>query len=112
MAEVNCLSVHYDRVVRVLERIEAMSSIAMKIAATGVWVAVLGIGSVGIIFAQPAPTTIDGYLSAAKDAAGTEWAGTLLRLCIPPPAGTQRGGGGARTPARETGYAEPAKVAD
>jgi metallo-beta-lactamase class B len=90
-----------------------MSSIAIRIAATGVWVAALGIGSAGIAFSQTAPTTIDGYLSAARDAAGTEWAGTFLRLCIPPPAGPQRGGGGgARTPARETWYAEPAKVAD
>jgi metallo-beta-lactamase class B len=89
-----------------------MSSIAIRIAATGVWLAAWGIGSAGIAFAQTAPTTIDGYLSAAKDAAGTEWAGTFLRLCIPPPPGPQRGGGGARTPARETWYAEPAKVAD
>ena len=51
-------------------------------------------------------------------AAGTEWAETFLRLCIPPPTGPQagvgRGGRGTAraTPARETWYAEPAKVAD
>ena len=67
----------------------------------------------------PAPT-VDSYLSAAKAAAGTDWAGTFLRLCIPPPAAPQavggagRGGRGTapRTPAKETWYAEPAKVAD
>jgi metallo-beta-lactamase class B len=89
-----------------------MGSMAIRIAVTGFWVAALGNGSAGIAIAQTPPTTIDGYLSAAKNAAGTEWAGTFLRLCIPPPAGSQRGGGGARTPARETWYAEPAKVAD
>ncbi len=61
-----------------------MSSIAIRIASAGFRVAALG----------------------------TEWAGTFLRLCIPPPPGPQRGGAGARTPAGETWYAEPAKVAD
>jgi metallo-beta-lactamase class B len=62
--------------------------------------------------AQKAPTTVDGYLGAAKNAAGTEWAGTFLRLCIPP---APAAGGRAATsgpPAKETWYAEPAKVAD
>lgn len=66
--------------------------------------------------AQTPPTTVDGYLSAAKMDAGTEWAGTFLRLCIPPPAAPQAGAaarrGPRRPPARETWYAEPAKVAD
>src|SRR2546425_12217128 len=87
--------------------------------------------------AQTAPTTVDGLVSAAKVAAGTDWSGTFLRLCIPPPA-TGRGtapavnsgraanaapaaaaagrAGRAATapppPARDTWYAEPAKVAD
>src|SRR6185436_13308836 len=52
---------------------------------------------------------------------GLEWAGTFLRLCIPPPpaapAAAARGAPAAaaaapRTPARDTWYAEPAKVAD
>src|SRR5437867_6925606 len=69
--------------------------------------------------AQTPPTTIDDLVSAAKNAAGLDWAGTFLRLCIPPPAAAlaapaaparpvARGG----TPARDTWYAEPAKVAD
>src|SRR3989441_8683021 len=65
--------------------------------------------------AQPVPTTVDGLIGAAKNAAGLEWPGTFLRLCIPPPPappaaparGTPPG-----PPARETWYAEPAKVAD
>jgi metallo-beta-lactamase class B len=61
----------------------------------------------------PAPA-IDSLLGSAKAAAGTDWAGTFLRLCIPPPAAAAApAGGGARSiPARETWYAEPAKVAD
>lgn len=62
---------------------------------------------------QQPPTTVDGYLSAAKAAAGLDWAGTLVRMCIPPPAAAGRPpGGNPGAPARETWYAEPAKVAD
>lgn len=79
----------------------------------------VGISS-GLISAQT-PTTIDGLVSAAKAAAGTEWTGTLARLCIPPPpAPAPAGGRGAgqaaatprRDPPREAWYAEPAKVGD
>jgi metallo-beta-lactamase class B len=63
--------------------------------------------------AQTPPSTIDGYLVAAKVAAGTDWSGTFLRLCIPsPPAAAPVAAGERRTPARESWYAEPAKVAD
>jgi metallo-beta-lactamase class B len=69
------------------------------------------------------PTTVDGLISAAKVAAGTDWPGTFMRLCIPPPpapggargggTGPARGGGAApATPPRERWHAEPAKVAD
>jgi metallo-beta-lactamase class B len=53
-------------------------------------------------------------VSAAKNAAGTDWAGTFLRLCIVPPAAAPGGRGGAPAgpPAKDTWYAEPAKVAD
>jgi metallo-beta-lactamase class B len=71
------------------------------------------------VLAQTPPGTVDAYLSAAKAAAGTDWAGTFLRLCIPAgqPAPGGRGanagrGGERRTPARDIWYAEPAKVAD
>jgi metallo-beta-lactamase class B len=75
--------------------------------------------------AQAPNATVDSYIAKAKAAAGTEWAGTFLRLCIAPPARPQAGRGQAgagrgasdrgttpRTPARETWYAEPARVAD
>jgi metallo-beta-lactamase class B len=67
--------------------------------------------SAAISSAQTAPATLDSYLGAAKVAAGLNWSGTFLRLCIPPPSGLGRGQV-RRTPARQTWYAEPAKVAD
>ena len=73
---------------------------------------------VGFPIAQT-PTTVDGLVSAAKRSAGTDWAGTFLRLCIAPPPAAGRGRGAAAPnaappapPARNTWYAEPAKVAD
>jgi len=80
--------------------------------------------------AQTTPATVDGLVSAAKVAAGTDWPGTFTRLCIPPPAGAARGNGAApgngaargngagrgnatpATPPRERWHAEPAKVGD
>ena len=73
--------------------------------------------------AQTAPTTVDGLVSAAKVAAGTDWSGTFTRLCIPPPPAPSRGARGTgagrgtaaatpATPPREKWHAEPAKVAD
>ena len=87
-----------------------MKSITLSILAAA-WATTVGMAS-----AQTAAATLDGYLGAAKIAAGTDWGGTFLRLCIPPPAGPQAPGapaaGPRRPPARETWYAEPAKVAD
>ena len=94
-----------------------MKSLTIGILAATSWVATMGIAS-----AQPSPMPIDNYLGTAKIAAGTDWAGTFLRLCIPVPAGLQATGATAagtgargaprRPPAKETWYAEPAKVAD
>ena len=75
------------------------------------------------VTAQTLPIAVDDLLGAAKNAAGLEWPGTFLRLCIPPPPAAPAptapaaGRGGARgtppgPPAKETWYAEPAKVAD
>ncbi|MES1257181.1 MAG: MBL fold metallo-hydrolase, partial [Acidobacteriota bacterium] len=67
---------------------------------------------------QTPAASVDALVSAAKVAAGTDWAGTFIRLCVPPPAtpqslaGAGRSGAPRRTPARATWYAEPAKVAD
>jgi metallo-beta-lactamase class B len=67
----------------------------------------------GIVQGQTPPQSVDSYVSRAKAAAGTEWAGTFPRLCIPPPPAAGGASAGNRaTPARETWYAEPAKVAD
>src|SRR5205807_6972461 len=91
-----------------------------------VWIAFLALAIIPVspaVTAQMLSTSVDGLLGAAKNAAGLEWPGTLLRLCIQPPpdapAPTAPGAarGGARgtppgPPARETWYAEPAKVAD
>lgn len=84
--------------------------------------AALFLVALGIASAQNSVQTLDGYLSTAKAAAGTDWAGTFLRLCIPPPSGPAGGrgpaaqgagrGAGRGTLARESWYAEPAKVAD
>ena len=99
----------------------------MKSLPIGIGLVVALVTISGIASAQTQPTTVDGLISAAKNAAGTDWAGTFLRLCIPPPpaapAGAARGAARgaappaaaatpARTPARDTWYAEPAKVAD
>src|SRR5262245_49104876 len=72
----------------------------------------------GVPVAQ-APQTVDGLVSAAKNAAGLEWPGTFLRLCIAPAPTAGRGRGAAEPtakpagpPARSAWYAEPAKVAD
>ena len=62
--------------------------------------------------AQPA---VDAHLSAAKKAEGTDFPGTIARLCVVPdnPVG---GGAGATVPRpipeRATWYAEPAKMFD
>ena len=71
----------------------------------------------GIAMAQ-APPSVDGLVSSAKNAAGLEWAGTFLRLCVVPAPAAGRGRGAAANaapagpPPRSAWYAEPAKVAD
>ncbi len=70
--------------------------------------------AVGLASAQTSPKTVDDYVREAKVAAGSNWAGTFLWLCVPPPAGQVRRfpPGPRPVPARETWYAEPQKVAD
>jgi metallo-beta-lactamase class B len=87
----------------------------MKSLSIGIGLLVALVTINGVASAQTAPTTIDGLIAAAKTAAGTDWAGTFLRLCIPPAASPPAAAPAAappRTPARDTWYAEPAKVAD
>lgn len=81
----------------------------------------------GSALAQPIePKTVDDYLGQAKVQAGLEWAGTFLRLCIPPiqaaaaapaaaaaaPATPGLGVAGGQIPPREVWFAEPAQVFD
>jgi metallo-beta-lactamase class B len=90
----------------------------MKSHAITIGTALAVIAGIGVTSAQPPPaTSVDSLVSAAKNAAGLDWAGTFLRLCIvPPPAapGGARPAGAAPAgpPAKDTWYAEPAKVAD
>jgi metallo-beta-lactamase class B len=75
------------------------------------------VASSGLVSTQTqAPASVDGLVSAAKNAAGLEWAGTFLRLCVVPPAAEPRPAGAATrpggSPAKASWYAEPAKVAD
>jgi metallo-beta-lactamase class B len=92
-------------------RINQVNSLTIRILVA------LSLAAAGVASAQTSSSKVDDYLGAAKIAAGSDWAGTFLRLCIPPPAGPQPAGaatrgGPRRPPARETWYAEPAKVAD
>ena len=59
--------------------------------------------------AVQAASEVDAHLKAAKEAAGLDYAGTLVRTCIAPEGAT---GGGGGIPDRATWYAEPAKMFD
>ena len=85
-------------------------------AAIGTALAV--IAGVGVASTQtlPPPASVDSLVSAARNAAGLDWPGTFMRLCIvPPPAASgvvAAAGAPARPPLKDTWYGEPAKVAD
>ena len=90
----------------------------MNARALIVGAAMAATAGVGFPIAQTA-TTVDGLVSAGKRSAGSEWAGTFLRLCVPPPPAVGRESGGLAPnatppapPARSSWYAAPAKVAD
>ena len=67
-----------------------------------------------IALAQITPDPIDAHLIAARTAAGSDFTGTLARLCIAPVAvpSTLRDVAPGPAPARDTWFAEPAKVFD
>ena len=80
----------------------------MKNAIAALLLAAGGLGA----SAQPA---VEAHLAAAKKAEGTDFPGTIARLCIVPdaPVGGGAGGGGARAiPDRARWYAEPARMFD
>jgi metallo-beta-lactamase class B len=71
----------------------------------------------GSAIAQPATApTPDSLVATAKKAAGLDYAGTFMRICIAPDnlgaRGPGRGAGPRPTPARATWYAAPYKVFD
>jgi metallo-beta-lactamase class B len=85
---------------------------------TAIGTALAVIASIGVASAQTLPpTSVDSLVSAARSAAGLDWPGTFMRLCIvPSPAAPGVAPAAAAAPARpplkSTWYAEPAKVAD
>ena len=84
---------------------------------TGAALAVVGGIDIGAAQA-PDAKSVDALVSSAKTAAGLEWPGTFLRLCVVPPqvspeaAAGRAAGPAAGPPARDTWYAQPARVAD
>ena len=90
----------------------------MKSPAVGVGTALAVVAGMVVALAQTPPTTsVDGLVSAAKEAAGLEWPGTFLRLCVAPPPAASGAAPAANVapagpPAKDRWYAEPAKVAD
>src|SRR5712671_6718184 len=66
-----------------------------------------------LTLAQNAQNEIDAHLTAARNAAGFDFTGTLARLCVAPAFTTGiRDVAPGKPPARETWYTEPAKVFD
>src|SRR6266850_1527330 len=86
-----------------------MKSHAFSIGAALIFAAVWSIPGA----AQTAPDTVDGHLTAARIAAGFDFAGTLARLCITPPTVTaiRDNAPGPASP-RESWFIEPARVFD
>jgi metallo-beta-lactamase class B len=89
----------------------------MRFAAALLMAASFGVMSVAV---AQVPDTVEGHVLAAQKAAGLDFAGTLSVLCIQPEDGSDPGaatraanaGKPRAIPARETWYAEPAKVFD
>jgi metallo-beta-lactamase class B len=66
-----------------------------------------------LTFAQNPQNEIDAHLTAARNAAGFDFTGTLARLCVAPAFTTgMRDVAPGKPPARETWFTEPAKVFD
>lgn len=66
-----------------------------------------------VAFAQTSQNEIDAHLTAARNAAGFDFTGTLARLCVAPAFTTGiRDVAPGKPPARETWFTEPAKVFD
>jgi len=91
-----------------------MKSYAVSIGAALAVTARIGVASTQTL---PPPASVDGLVSSARNAAGLDWPGTFMRLCIVPAAAAPgvapaAGAAPARPPLKSSWYAEPAKVAD
>src|SRR4026209_1091452 len=98
----------------------------MRVAQFGVALALVAGLSTTTLFAQPAAAARDfeaetrAALQSAKSAAGFDFLGALVRTCLLPQSGGEDTSDNlpdyvtnpARAPARETWYAEPARVFD
>jgi metallo-beta-lactamase class B len=62
--------------------------------------------------AQPAANSVDTHLAAAKAAAGFDFTGTLVRVCVAPQTGPGGDAAPGPAPARSSWFTEPAKVFD
>ena len=83
----------------------------MKTPICAAFAALAGLGFAAAT-AAPAGNSVDAHLAAAKTAAGFDFAGTLVRVCIAPQTGPGRDVAPGPAPARDTWITEPAKVFD
>ena len=83
-----------------------------NIRATLAIVAALGTAQAIAPAAGQTPDTVDGHLAAAKAAAGFDFTGTLVRLCVAPQTGPGRDVAPPPAPPRAQWYTEPGKVFD
>jgi metallo-beta-lactamase class B len=85
----------------------------MKMRAPNTALALLLVWCGASALAQSTPDTIDSYLIKARTAAGFDFTGTLARLCVAPARITAlQDAAPGPAPARDTWFAEPAKVFD
>jgi metallo-beta-lactamase class B len=91
----------------------------MKSYAVSIGAALAVTASIGVASTQtlPPPASVDGLVSSARNAAGLDWPGTFMRLCIVPASvapgvAPAAAAAPARPPLKSSWYAEPAKVAD
>ena len=82
------------------------------LAATAALTLLAGPGLGGAVAREAPADTADGHLAAAKAAAQLDFLGTLGRLCVLPQTGPGDDNAPGPAPARDTWYADPAKVFD
>jgi metallo-beta-lactamase class B len=82
----------------------------MKSLCKAVLIMLAGLGAAN--GAQVQANNIDAHLAAAKAAAGFDFAGTLVRVCVAPQTGPGRDVAPGPPPDRSTWFTEPAKVFD